>query len=351
MKALVMASLLSVWLCACTADSEAQIDGCYVTLASSWYGFAGPVAPPVPATAYDFFNGGPWTFYYRVNTPACAPPPQCPSCTDAGSPIDLATGNTYVRQTDVRIPGLGGGLTLTRTWNSIPAMSGSMFGPQWSSSFEERVFLGGDGYVRYARGDGSVWFFGYIGQSNNVQSYAVAGRWANIYPHTGAATLSQDLTNATALDSSWVLVLESGEQRTFTSINQGGQLLAIVDRNGNTIQLTYDTSGRLSAVTDAASRHLYFSYTNIFVTNITSDVGISLSYTYDNSGRLMQYTKPDNTTVTFQYNDPNPNLITAVLDGDGKILESHTYDGQRRGLTSSRAGGVDAVTVTYPVYP
>ena len=40
--------------------------------------------------------------------------------------------------------------------------------------------------------------------------------------------------------------------------------------------------------------------------------------------------------------------ITAVLDTDGRILESHTYDVLRRGLTSSRANGVDAVTVTYP---
>ena len=37
------------------------------------------------------------------------------------------------------------------------------------------------------------------------------------------------------------------------------------------------------------------------------------------------------------------NFITAVLDNSGKILESHTYDASGKGLTSSRAGGVDAV--------
>ena len=40
-------------------------------------------------------------------------------------------------------------------------------------------------------------------------------------------------------------------------------------------------------------------------------------------------------------------LITAVTDSNGKILESHTYDGLGRGLTSSRANGVEAVSVTY----
>ncbi len=39
---------------------------------------------------------------------------------------------------------------------------------------------------------------------------------------------------------------------------------------------------------------------------------------------------------------------TAVLDPDGKVLESHAYDAAHRGLTSSCANGVEAITVTYP---
>jgi hypothetical protein len=41
-------------------------------------------------------------------------------------------------------------------------------------------------------------------------------------------------------------------------------------------------------------------------------------------------------------------MITAVMDSAGKVLESHTYDSKGRGLTSSRAGGVEAITVSYP---
>lgn len=84
------------------------------------------------------------------------------------------------------------------------------------------------------------------------------------------------------------------------------------------------------------------------MTSVTSDVGISLSYSYDGQGRLTQYTKPDKTTVSFQYNAANPMLITAVLDQNGVILESHSYDNLSRGLTSSRANGVESVTITYP---
>ena len=81
------------------------------------------------------------------------------------------------------------------------------------------------------------------------------------------------------------------------------------------------------------------------VSSITSDFGITLSYSYDALGRLIQVTKPDQTTVNFTY-DSNSN-ITAVTDMNGKVLESHTYDSSHRGLTSSRAGGVEAVSISY----
>jgi YD repeat-containing protein len=104
----------------------------------------------------------------------------------------------------------------------------------------------------------------------------------------------------------------------------------------------------LITVTDPASRHLSFTYigSSFLAGSASADVGISYSYTYDNQGRLTKVTKPDNTTVSLQY-DTNFN-ITAVLDSDGKVLESHTYDGAHRGLTSSRANGVEAVTAAYP---
>jgi RHS repeat-associated protein len=44
--------------------------------------------------------------------------------------------------------------------------------------------------------------------------------------------------------------------------------------------------------------------------------------------------------------DPLDQLLS-VTDGQGKVLESHTYDYSRRGLTSVRANGVDSVTVQY----
>lgn len=272
--------------------------------------------------------------------PETRSPKTCPECT-AGSPISLITGNTYIDQADIRIPGLSNGLSLVRTWNSqwpstqILAQVG-LFGPNWRSTYEERVFVGGDNYVKYARSDGSFWSFGWT----SGLSYSPAA------PQNVTATLVE-VVDSTGTPINWTLTFQNGEQRIFNF--SSGLLTAIIDRNGNATQLSYDATSRLVTVTDPGGRHLYFGYassSSYLVTSVTSDVGISLSYSYDTQGRLVQITKPDLTTLSFTY-DAN-SLITAVKDSAGKILESHTYDSNGRGLTSSRAGGVESLTVTYP---
>lgn len=307
---------------------------------SLFYVPEGSCIPTPPPGVFNCFNFD-WTTSCQVWSYKCAPPGAagetgCGSCgskAQASKPINLTTGDVYIKQTDIRIPGLGGGLQLTRTWNSIwPSTQSTyqvgMFGPNWRSTYEERVFLGNDLYMKYARSDGSFWTFGYQGPG-----FLVAA------PANQHVSLMQGT-------SYWTMTFKDGEQRLFD--NTTGKLIAIIDRNGNTTQLSYDATGRLATVTGPASRHLYFSYggsSNLLVTGITSDFGVSVSYSYDGQGRLTQVTEPDGSTVSFQY-DSN-SLISTVLDANGKVLESHTYDSLGRGLTSSRANGVEAVSVNY----
>ena len=278
--------------------------------------------------------------------PPCGAPPGadkevCLECikAQAGHPINLSTGNTYILESDLSVPGLGGGLALSRIWNSLlPATQNTspfMFGTRWRSNYEERlIFSTGTGYLKYLHGDGSVW------------SFAVASLGTpNVYK--AAAPATDTTTTITDGSPSWTLTSQSGEKRLFDATS--GLLTSIIDRNGNTTQLTYDASNRLTTVTDSASRHLYFNYPNgstSRVSSVTSDVGLTVAYSYDGQGNLTQVTRPDSTTLSFVYDAQNN--ITAVKDSDGKVLESHTYDAMGRGLTSSRANGVDSVTVTYP---
>jgi YD repeat-containing protein len=205
----------------------------------------------------------------------------------------------------------------------------------WTSNVEEKIYVGGDYLVKSLRGDGSIWSYGFrsYASNGNVQ-YLLAG------PRNGNASAQLGL-------SSFTITLKSGEQKTFDPVT--GHLLSSADRNGNTTLYSYNSSGQLVTVTDPAARHLYFTYSQqgqvSVVTSISSDVGLSVSYQYDNLARLTQVTAPDGTFVTFSYNLAN--LITTVLDMNGKTLEAHTYDSLGRGLTASRAGGVDAVSVSY----
>src|SRR4029077_14580419 len=176
---------------------------------------------------------------------------------------------------------------------------------------------------------GSFWSF-----ASNGSGLSLAA------PSNVIATLAYD-------SSTYTITFQNGEKRIFDYTS--GSLKSIVDRNGNTTQLSYDALNRLVTVADPGGRHLYFGYANnssYLITTVTSDVGLTLSYSYDSQGRLIQVTNPDQTKITYQY-DAN-SLIKAVNDSDGKILESHTYDTCGRGLTSSRAGGVEAITFSYP---
>jgi YD repeat-containing protein len=331
-------------MCGLGAMALAQSDPCLH--------YATGIQQPFPAgfsfanCTYQTYSFGSYTCVFYSCPPKAAKEETrdgdtCPYCSSSGTrpnaskPISLVTGDTYIAQTDVRIPGLSNGLTLARTWNSMwpstqTAFQTGLFGPNWRSTYEERVFMGSDSYVKYARSDGSFWSFG-----GAVSLYPVA-------PSNVTTTLTAD-----SAQTQWTLTFQNGEKRIFSYAS--GSLTSIVDRNGNTTQLSYDGLNRLVTVSDPGGRHLYFGYANSssrLVTSVTSDIGLSLTYTYDSQGRLIQVTKPDQTTLSFQY-DSN-SMITAVKDSDGKILESHTYDSCGRGLTGSRAGGVEAVTVTYP---
>jgi YD repeat-containing protein len=321
---------LVVLQCLSSTPASAQnANRCVVT--TTWW-----FTDPIPFGWY-YYSAYPGTFVYVIaaGSKACPPRPEA-SCSIAppafaGKPVHLCSGDTLVEQTDVAVPGLGGGLNLRRTWRSMwpsneAAYSVGLFGPNWRSTYEERLFVDNSNHiVKYARGDGG--FYSFL-----------------LDPDTGVFVCSPISANLTANGR---IKFKDGEVRQFNPTT--GLLTAITDRGGHQTQLTYDGLNRLTTVTDPASRHLYFNYPNgssLLVSSVTSDFGVTLSYTYDTQGRLTQVTEPDLTNVSFTYNSQSQ--ITSVTDSNGKVLESHTYDSTGRGLTASQANGVNAVTLSYP---
>jgi RHS repeat-associated protein len=267
-----------------------------------------------------------------------APPPTgpCPQCqAQGGSPINFTDGNVWIPERDYSLPGLGGGLSLTRTWNSLWSTasrisSEGMFGQGWWSTYEERLWLG-QNPVQYYRSDGSIWYFGQDSSS---------GTFYLFQPAEQHASLAYD-----SLAGTYTVSYLDGSQKVF---NNNGYLIAVLDRNGNQTSVTYDSSNRITQVTDAAGRSITFSYTNAsdpaLTTSVQDTVGTIATYTYDSSSNLTQVVYADGSSHNYAYSG---GVITSVTDGNGKTLETHSYDSSNRGTVSARANGVDALTVYY----
>ncbi|MGO8787537.1 MAG: DUF6531 domain-containing protein [Terriglobia bacterium] len=265
-----------------------------------------------------------------------APCDQCQAT--AGAPINVTNGNVWVQQRDYSVPGLGGGLGLVRTWNSLsgsaryPSYAG-LFGRSWTSTYEESL-TGPDsnGYLTYWRGDGSSWSFYY---NSTLSSYSL------VSPPNVRAQLVSNPTGG------FTLTLADGTQRVFN----GQYLLStLIDRNNNQTTIAYDGSNRITSVTSPGGSTLRFTYGNsnnpYQATTVQDSVGTVATYTYDSSSRLTLVSYPDGSALNFTY-DPNSSMILSVTDSQGKLLEAHTYDTQNRGLTSTRANGVDSVSLIY----
>jgi YD repeat-containing protein len=254
-----------------------------------------------------------------------------------GHPINITNGNVWIEERDFSVPGLGGGLDLTRTWNSLwllvnPPAPAGMFGLGWQSTYEEQLTLQGSQSLIYWRGDGSGWTFTY---NSVLNSYSLTS------PPDVRAQLVSNLTGG------FTLTLADGTQKVFNSQNL---LAAIIDRNHNQTTLAYDAYNRLSSVTSPGGSTLTFTYGDpnnpSQATTAQDSVGTVATYTYDSASRLTKVTYPDGSALNFTY-DPNSSMILSVTDSQGKLLESHTYDAQNRGLTSARAYGVDSVSLSY----
>jgi RHS repeat-associated protein len=285
----------------------------------------------------------------HVNGPQ-SPTNEPDSCTPTpvGHPINAANGNTWITQQDYAIPGLGGGISLVRTWNSLwplmqPPEESGIFGDSWRSNFEERIQVLTGGLVQYWKGNCSRLFYQYN---------SLSGTYTLTAPADDQTTLS--FNSGTA---QWTISQKDGTSRIF---NNAGYLTSIVDRNGNTTTISVDAShqNRIATVTDASGHVLTFNYANAsyprLCTSISDAVGTFTTYNYDfTTSRLTQVQYPDGSQNNFQYTDPNSTtLISLVTDSMSKTIEGHTYDSQRRGLTSQQANDsngqpVNKVSITY----
>ena len=179
--------------------------GSDLTITAQWETGNYPFTKPITATFYgamDASHYGQASFEILPSGHAANPgnlgPANSPTAcaTKCGQPINLTDGNVWIAQRDYTAPGLGGGLQLSRVWNSrwmvaSPPTLAGMFGNSWRSTYEE-LLAGPDSNnnLIYWRSDGSGWTFTYNSSLNSYTITSPPDVRAQLVPNpTGGFTL------------------------------------------------------------------------------------------------------------------------------------------------------------------
>ena len=244
-----------------------------------------------------------------------------------GQPVNVTNGNMYLQQGDYALPSVGPGISITRTFNSNSQRLG-LFGKGWSSEYDESITAYDNNLARLSRPDGRAIYLG--------RAVGSSGALAPLEGDFHGSLIQNGGTGFT-------LTMTDGSVHQF---NSAGKLVSLADRVGNQTTLAYDTGGKLASVTDPFGRVLSFTpNANGQVLSISDTMGTVATYTYGGGNQLLSVTYADNSAFQFSY-DGNYRL-TSVADALGNVVESHTYDGQGRALTSERQGGVDHYSLNY----
>ena len=249
--------------------------------------------------------------------------------------VSAFSGDVQACDVDLAIPGRGLDFVWARTYHSRLGRTGSATNG-WTFSYDLHLQpLGGDILIH----DGTGRADRFILQPSGVYTCPEFFR---------EGTLSvAGVFRLTFADTGYWEFLPLGTSPA------AGKLDRIVDRNGNTVSLSYDTAGRLSAVIDDLGRSHTVAYdTAGRLASVTDSFGRSVTYRYyaglpsdpgGGLGDLKSVTSPPVTgtptgndfpegkTTTYTYSagstaEPENHLLLSVADALGQTVVACAYD-------------------------
>ncbi len=141
----------------------------------------------------------------------------------------------------------------------------------------------------------------------------------------------QVMTKLTLSGTTYVHHLGGGAVANFTKPNSTYQLTTVVDANGNTTTLAYDSSDRLTSVTGPNGLATTYTYTTTTsggkLTKITDTAGRETNITYDGSGRLSTVTYALSVSTTYSYSGTTNYLVRSVPSFGGGVDYSYYAGG------------------------
>ncbi|MEV0086013.1 RHS repeat-associated core domain-containing protein [Saccharopolyspora sp. NPDC050642] len=254
-------------------------------------------------------------------------------------PIDVATGEMILPQTDVEIAAVLP-LVLKRTHLSSYRV-GLHFGPSWTSTLDQRLEVGSSG-VSFAAEDGKLLF----------GPNPAAGSTVRFEGSRNTLTRHED-------DGYTLTEIESGKRFHFAPGNRVLPLTSITDRNGNRIEFNHDAGGtpveirhtggyriRVESENDLITA-LYlreadngedlllmrYEYTDQRLTGVVNASGLPLKFEYDQAGRITSWT--DRNAHWYRYTYDHQGRCIGTEGSGGFLTGTFEYEDGITRLTNS----------------
>lgn len=209
------------------------------------------------------------------------------------------SGNLSRTYSDLSYTAPGFTVNVSRTYNSRDTRD-SLTSPGWSFGFQGKLeFAGNDTVIRMPNGS------------------------ANTFQMKMDGTYQAKDSRSTLTKSGSEHILTTKDHYSY-GFNTNGYLYWMKDSNGNRLDLTVDSTGKVTQVTDQVGRVTTITYASNRISNITDPAGRIVSYFYDTNSRLDRVQGPDGSNLYYTY-DTN-GLLKEVKDYNSQVLESFTYE-------------------------
>jgi RHS repeat-associated protein len=225
----------------------------------------------------------------RIEPSGCENPTAC-----LAEPVNTATGAYTTSVTDLSLAGIGVPFRVTRSYTSIDTTSGPL-GPAWTDTYAASLTVHSSGDVLFRAEDGQQLYFTL--QSDGSFT-APPGSRLTLSTVTGGYQLVRRDQVVYRFDSSGKLLsIRDRNGQGVTLAYASGRLSTVTDSASRTVSFSYDGSGLLSSVALPDGRHVDYGYTSGRLTSVTDARGGTTSYTYDGSGRLASIVDQNGHTV------------------------------------------------------
>ncbi|MEV6906768.1 RHS repeat-associated core domain-containing protein [Amycolatopsis sp. NPDC051071] len=230
----------------------------------------------------------------------------------SGEPVDVATGQMYLGEVDVSLPGALP-LTVERMHYS-EYRAGRLFGASWASTLDQRIEFEDDG-AYFAGPAGERLIYPLPARDGSAVFPVVGPRWPLTWSPEG-----------------WRIETAPGTFTTFTPAEPVARLASISDHNGHRIDIDYDDAGLPQLIRHSGGYRIHVGTEAGLVTELrAADVTLA-RYRYNERRQLTEFINSSGLPMRFDY------------DADGRIVRWEDRNGQWYGYTYDERGRVVSAT-------